>query len=389
MAILYNFLVLLVVVAVVSSEIHRIPLHKTSSARSGLRNLGVNKIKEGLLRKYSNVNEGGQVILTNYMDAQYYGEISIGTPAQTFNVIFDTGSSNLWVPSEKCGFLNIACKMHSRYDSTKSSTYTGNNSDFAIQYGSGALSGFVSQDVVEVGGITVKDQLFAEATEEPGLAFVVGKFDGILGLGYPRISVNNILPVFNNMVEQKVVDEPVFSFYLNRDQDGNVGGEMLLGGSDSNYYKGDFTYVPVTRQAYWQVQLDGLTVGSESFCKGGCSAIVDTGTSLLTGPTDEIEKLQKLIGATSLISGEYIIDCNKVKDLPDIDFVLGGNTFTLKGEDYILKESQGLVDICISGFMALDVDIDGPAWILGDVFMGKFYTEFDLGNNRVGFANLN
>ena len=66
----------------------------------------------------------------------------------------------------------MACRSHSKYDSAKSSTFVKNHTDFAIRYGSGSLTGFVSQDAVTLGGVTVKDQLFAEAVKEPGIAFV-------------------------------------------------------------------------------------------------------------------------------------------------------------------------------------------------------------------------
>merc|ERR1712146_664902 len=96
--------------------------------------------QKSLLAKYSQGASGtGTIPITDYEDAQYYGPITIGTPAQNFNVVFDTGSSNLWIPSKSCSLLNVA---------SKSSTYTKNGTAFAIQYGSGSLSGFTSQDTV-------------------------------------------------------------------------------------------------------------------------------------------------------------------------------------------------------------------------------------------------
>ncbi|GKV38773.1 hypothetical protein SLEP1_g46647 [Rubroshorea leprosula] len=267
------------------------------------------------------------VALKNYMDAQYFGEIGIGTPAQTFTVIFDTGSSNLWVPSAKC-YFSIACYFHSKYKSTHSSTYTKNGKPAEIQYGTGAISGFFSQDNVQVGDLVVKDQEFIEATREPSVTFIAAKFDGILGLGFQEISVGNAVPVWYNMVEQGLVKEPVFSFWFNRDPNEEQGGELVFGGVDPNHYKGEHAYVPVTQKGYWQfdmgdVLVDGQTTG---FCASGCTAIADSGTSLLAGPTAIIAEVNHAIGATGLVSqecklvvsqyGETIIEMLLAKDQP-------------------------------------------------------------------------
>ncbi|XP_068440116.1 cathepsin D-like isoform X2 [Clinocottus analis] len=326
--------------------------------------------------------------LTNFMDAQYYGRISIGTPPQDFTVLFDTGSSNLWVPSIHCSVFDVACWLHHRYNSKKSSTFVKNGTAFSIRYGRGSLSGFISGDTVSIAGLPVAGQQFGEAVKQPGITFAVARFDGVLGMAYPSISVANVTPVFDTAMAAKLLPQNIFSFYISRDTTAAVGGELMLGGTDPQYYTGDLHYVNVTRKAYWQIKMSGVNVGNQlTLCKAGCQAIVDTGTSLIVGPVEEVRALHKAIGALPLLMGEYWIDCKKIPSLPTVSFNIGGKMFNLTGEDYIMKESQKGVSICLSGFMAMDIPPPaGPLWILGDVFIGKYYTVFDRAADRVGFA---
>uniref|UniRef100_A0A5B6ZR44 Phytepsin n=2 Tax=Davidia involucrata TaxID=16924 RepID=A0A5B6ZR44_DAVIN len=243
------------------------------------------------------------VALKNYMDAQYFGEIAIGTPPQKFTVIFDTGSSNLWVPSAKC-YFSVPCYFHAKYKSSQSSTYKKNGKSAEIHYGTGAISGFFSQDNVEVGDLVVKNQEFIEATREPSLTFLVAKFDGILGLGFREISVGNAVPVWYSMVKQGLIKEPVFSFWLNRNAEEKEGGEIVFGGVDPNHFKGKHTYVPVTQKGYWQFDMGDVVIDGKptGYCGGSCSAIADSGTSLLAGPTPVITMINHAIGASGVVS---------------------------------------------------------------------------------------
>jgi len=165
-------------------------------------------------------NPSGEVVINDYQNAQFYGPISMGNPAQTFNVIFDTGSSNLWVPGKACS----GCGSHPLYDHAKSSEYKANGTVFKIQYGSGPVSGVFSQDSVTVGGLKVAGQTFAEVADVSGLglAYSIGKFDGILGMGWRAISVNAVETVFEGMMDQKLVADKMFAFYL-ANKDGAAG----------------------------------------------------------------------------------------------------------------------------------------------------------------------
>jgi len=322
---------------------------------------------------------GHGVPLSNFMNAQYYTDIEIGAPPQTFKVILDTGSSNLWVPSTKC--MSVACFLHAKYDSSASSTYKANGSEFSIQYGSGSMEGFVSNDNLAIGDLKIKGQDFAEATKEPGLAFAFGKFDGILGLAYDTISVNHIIPPFYSMINQKLIDAPVFSFRLGSSEED--GGEAVFGGIDNNAYSGKIAYVPVRRKAYWEVELEKVEFGDDALELSNTGAAIDTGTSLIVVPTDVAEMLNAQIGATKSWNGQYTVDCNKVPSLPDFSFYFGGNPYALKGSEYILN----VQDTCISPFMGMDINLPGGSlWIVGDVFLRKYFTVYDLGRNAVGFA---
>jgi cathepsin D len=351
----------------------------------------VSEILKGLEIKYANypkprVLGGTNVQLTDFEDAQYYGPITIGTPGQPFKVVFDTGSSNLWVPSSKCSIFNLACDLHNKYNSAKSSTYVANGTSFDIQYGSGgAIKGFLSQDVVSVGGLNVQNQVFAEITSESGLSWITAKFDGILGLAFQSISVDGVVPVWYNMVAQNLVTQPIFGVWLSSNPQSQNGGELTLGGVDSTRYTGNFHYANLTSKTYWEFGLDNFYLGGSNlgWCSGGCKAICDTGTSLIVGPSTDMNALNQKLGAT-VTNGEGIFSsCSVLSSLPDVTIQVAGMNFTLTPQQYVLQ----VAGECISGFAGLDLPPNiGPLFILGDVFIRNYYTVFDYGNSRVGWA---
>lgn len=330
----------------------------------------------GASRLQAKLGGGGntEIVIDDFQNAQYYGEIEVGTPPQKEMVIFDTGSSNLWVPNKKPWFTS-----HNIYDHSKSSTYQKNGTIFQIMYGSGPVSGVYSADDVTIGGFKAKDFTFAEVdnTKGLGLGYRIGKFDGILGLGWDSISVGGVPTIMNALTASGQMTKPVFGFYLANNQP----GELEFGGVDSSHYTGDFSFVKLSSESYWQIALDGVKLGSDSVSQTK-SAIVDSGTSLLAGPSAEIKVIADKLGAKSVMGKEYQVDCSAT--LPDLSFTLGGKDYSLKQADLILGQSGSS---CILGLMGVDVPAPrGPLWILGDVFMRKYYVQFDWGNKQLGFA---
>jgi hypothetical protein len=188
-------------------------------------------------------------VIKDYSNAQYYGVVQIGSPPQSFQVIYDTGSSNLWVPEVGC--IHCGYKIFhggkNKFDPNASTSYEmiqGNASDFSIQYGSGSVSGrFVKDTVTLAQDIHVSSQTFAIVHDAAGMGigYAFGMFDGILGLGFDTLSVGGAETVFHSAIEQGLVEQPVFAFSLGDESD----GELTFGGYDESKFVGSIHWVPL------------------------------------------------------------------------------------------------------------------------------------------------
>ncbi|XP_064922510.1 pepsin A [Columba livia] len=377
-----KLLLLLALVALAQCHVTRIPLRRGKSLRQVLRENGL--LEQFLERhpynpaaKFFNIF-GSSEPMVNYLDNEYYGTISIGTPAQEFTVIFDTGSSNLWVPSIYC--KSLACSDHNRFNPTKSSTFIGTNESLSIFYGTGSMTGVLGYDTVTVADIHVHNQIFGLSETEPGDFFYYSPFDGILGLAFPSLASSGATPVFDNMMAEHLVARDLFSVYLSRD--GRSGSFVLFGAIDPLYTLTGIKWIPLSAETYWQITMDRVSLGDNVVaCDYTCRTIVDTGTSLIAMPDRDFRSILSNLGANS----NGYISCDSVSSLPDIVFHINGHRFPVPPRAYVI-ESQGS---CSLGFQSMGVPTEsGELWILGDVFIREYYVIFNRATNQVGLSRL-
>lgn len=308
-----------------------IPCRSDSLARVSLKKLQLDLktvTRSGVITasKNKDMNTGAEY-LRKFLDTQYYGEIFIGTPPQSFQVVFDTASSNLWIPSSKC-HLSVSCFLHKKYKSMLSSTYNSTGKSDKIPYGTGYILGNFGQDIVTVGNMIVSDQDFAEASKERSLALAAAHFDGVVGLGFQEQAAGSVAPLWENMVLQGVLGEQIFSIWLNTDPQSTYGGEILFGGLDKKHFHGAHAFVPLTLKGFWQIEIGDVSIGRNStgYCKGRCSAIIDSGTSLLAGPTALVTEINYAIEAEGIVSHECKAMAYKYGD-KIWDFLVSGIEF--------------------------------------------------------------
>lgn len=271
-------------------------------------------------KKYNlEVDESDHIKMIDSQDSQYFIEVSIGTPKQTFKMVPDTGSSNLWVYSKKCHA--IPCFTHPLFDSTKSSTFEDDGTKFDITYGSGMIRGVLAYDVASIGtDIEAKHMGFGLISSAVGLAFTMSQMSGIIGLGYDAIAIDNV----KTFMEVADVSERSFSMYLK-----TVGEDsyMVVPGKDTGYE--DIAKHNVVEQKYWALGLNGLKVGNTTVDTRNATAVIDSGTSLLVGPKKIISPLIKDIKVKG--------NCAGIHDNPNITVTIDSTKYVLTPDDYIVK----------------------------------------------------
>jgi hypothetical protein len=285
-----------------------------------------------------------------------------------------------------------ACKHKNIYVEDDSSTYVVNGTEFNIAYGSGPVSGYWSEETITWAGMSAPGMLFAEITDPSGLgaAYAMGKFDGILGMAWQSISVESAPTAYEVIMKNGDVTVPQFAFSLGAD---GADGELMLGGYDKDMYTGDILWVPLSHETYWQFDVEKITFGS-NFTSSANSAIVDTGTSVLAGPVLEVQAMMEQIGAQPYMGGvEYMVDCSDISSLPDLSINIAGVsdnvpdtvTYTLTPDEYTINAGNGLCMVAILG-MDTAQNAEDFFWILGDTFIRKYYSIFDLDKEAVGLA---
>ncbi|KAF9232681.1 aspartic peptidase domain-containing protein [Melanogaster broomeanus] len=342
-------------------------------------------------------------IIDEQNDSSYSGPVSIGTPSQTFELILDTGSSDLWVATTEC---TLACtSQNPLFDPTKSSTYQSSAGSLEIDYGSGSVLGVVSQDTVTFGGFTIPTQALL-GVNDTTVDLIPDGVSGIMGLGFSTISALQATPFWQALYNANQLSQPVFGFFLERyvDQAQLVayapGGTLTLGGTNTSLYTGNIEFIDMpsgSTPSYWLQQVSSITVQGKSISVASSSglAAIDTGTTLIGAPSSIAASFWSNVPNSEALTGQYeglyAFPCTTTVS-SSISF--GGTNWPISTADMNLGSigTSAGTEMCVGGVFDIGSTVGSsqnvPSWIVGDTFLKNVYSVFQANPPAVGFAQL-
>lgn len=390
--------------------------------------------------------------LQNSGDLQYFGTIGLGTPPKAYEVVFDTGSMNLWVPDKACE--GASCQEHHTYqlkDSTSGQVFTDDHDNYSmvsIQYGTGEIDGAAAEETVQLGTLTVPNMGLLLVVKEGGNVFSGSGFDGVLGMNRQDqlLTVGGTDYHFNFLraaAASQALREAVVSFWLSdipskpvsssllqttvqkkrkgaSEAGSDGGGAIVLGGIDKRLLTSNVHYHKVLMPdqdndfGYWTVRVSKLTIGKDkkNYCGGnGCVGILDTGTSALVMAESLIKAMDNKHAPSLDCSDVESDDGSKTLFMTIDDGVDGSSSFKYSLElprttEQQVKETEvedmpGYVEQvpagCVSAISGtaggrIGGTIPGygerPMILLGDIFLRKYLSVFDNSDLTKPFVGL-
>jgi len=325
-------------------------------------------------------------------DLEYVVPVTVGTPGETLNLDFDTGSADLWVWSTLLKTTTANSGSHTIYDPTKSSTAKKETGlTWNISYGDGSsASGSVYSDTVTLGGSLSVPNQAVEAASKLSSAFLTSTgSDGLLGLAFPTI--NTVSPTqaatpVENMISQNLIAQPLFTVKLDKEDSkgfytfGYIDNTVLPSSSTITYADID------SSNGFWEFQSPELVVNGKAVARAsGNTAIADTGTTLILLDDAAVQAIYSTIPGAKLdnTQGGWTIPSSSTSSLPTIGFSVAGTVYNIAGEDLLFADGGNG-----TYFGAIQSRGQNPQDILGDVFLKRVYAIFDqtTGSPRIGFG---
>lgn len=384
----------------------QIPLRRRAVTPRGLGIKHYAAAAERLRAKYAphmtkRANVANIPVTDQDSDSSYFGTISIGTPGQSLNVILDTGSADLWVATTQCRTCSPGTPT---FDETKSSTLrtASGQSLVDIHYGSGEVSGNLVEDSVSMGGFTVNPQILV-AVDQTSQQLLQGTASGIMGLAFQAIASTQAVPFWQALINNNQLQAPEMAFALARLVDQNnapeeaPGGTFTLGGTNSSLFTGDIEFLNLasSQPSFWLLSMKSLTVGGKNIPISGNDALsaIDTGTTLIGGPTDEVQAFWQAVPDSAPVPGMEGFFSFPCKTNLDVSISFGGKSWPISSADMNLGAVEDGSDQCVGGIFDLSQGSSigagsGPSWVVGDTFLKNVYSVFRASPPSVGFAQL-
>ncbi|KAG8907667.1 hypothetical protein FRB99_002745 [Tulasnella sp. 403] len=332
--------------------------------------------------------------LSKNADTSYFGTLAIGNPAKSFNVILDTGSSDLWVASSSCF---SGCGTVPSFSASQSSSFRNLSSTFQIKYGSGGASGYLGSDRVQMAGFAVTSQVLGVVNAVTA-NLLQSPVSGLMGLAFSTLSTSRSMPFWETLASTNAWDQPLMAFHLTRFKGVNgaskleAGGSFDMGFTNTSLYTGNISYVdiPDGAESFWLIPLTQITVQNQPLTVSGTVlAAIDTGTTLVGGPSDAISAIfAQIPGAQPAgpdYQGYWAYPCTTQVQ---VSLTFGsGPAWSINPSDFTLARIGG--GFCVGAFFELNLSgSNSPTWIIGDTFLKNVYSVFRYNPPAVGFANL-